>query len=124
MSQPIPLAYRGNDTANDPFSVFLGWTSYEPADGDYEVKTTFDLTGFDISTVTMTTKLGVDNIWRPSPRGLFLNNYRIPHPNNLNLTVTTTTNFLPGINEITIRWANIDGPTGIRLTVSGSGFLL
>ena len=116
----LPQGY----VANSPTSQWIG-PAANPFDlqdsGDYDYRTTFDLSGFDPSSVVLNLGLASDNDSR-----IFLNgadtgialtepsdgapdDYDALHP------FTISSGFLPGLNTLDLKVHNVYSVTGVRL---------
>ena len=117
---------------DDANSGFIGYEGdYNGA--TYKVETTFDLTGFDLDTVSISLRLyyndriyGTD--YSEAPKGVFLNGVNIISgiglPENTVVDATITSGFQPGINTFRFEWQNQYGSCAIRAILSGTGFLI
>ena len=108
---------------NSPDCGWIGFVG-DFNDSHYRVQTTFDLTGYDVNTVTMSLELAVDNILN----AVYLNGENtgiIPYnaPRGFG-TYPITTGFQSGINTIEIDYGNGYGDCGIRVRLSGTAFRL
>lgn len=124
-----PDAYAGDPlpgfwVTNSPDARWIGPNKAidEPAAiGGYEYTQTFDLTGFDSSTAVITGAWAADNVSGILVNGL---NTGIGHSGGtaaysfFDTFVLDSSNsvFNPGINQLTFRVGNIDGPTGLQVS--------
>ncbi|MBC8141445.1 MAG: hypothetical protein H7Y38_08395 [Armatimonadetes bacterium] len=117
---------------NDATSKWLvpNGTQNNHAAGDYDFLTSFDLTGFDPASASVTFRFAVDN----SMNGVFLNSTSLTIPSGIGftafsapVTVNNTTNpgvFTGGVNTLRFSVNNAPGasenPTGLRVEISGT----
>lgn len=112
-------------TSGYPLGAWFGydglssWLSYLPGGnafvGNYDVATTFDLTGYDLGSVSISGKCSVDNIGQ----GIKLNGQTIAGANcagfnTWGTTFTLTSGFSSGVNTLEFYYQNTGGPEGFR----------
>jgi hypothetical protein len=113
VANPIPSPFWFNDSnsqyvapeANQNFSVCC-------SAGDYRYRTTFDLTGLDPSSATITGQ------WRSDDNGLILINgvsTDLTAPSNTTMSFTLSSGFIAGINTLDFLVTNTSGPSGLRV---------
>lgn len=107
---------------NTQDSAWIGWGGVDVGSGigSNEVRTTFDLSGFDPKTAYLLLNIMVDD----ELTMVLLNGQQQKLTTGYNFgtwhtPVLVLNGFLPNINTLTFRWANVGGPSGIRVLASG-----
>jgi hypothetical protein len=117
---PATVVSNSNWRSNDTDSGWIGFGVVSPI-GNYQVQTTFDLTGFISNTTSLTIEISVDD----SLVDIYLNglskglSYGMYTPYTWKI-FTINSGFQSGINTIAFRWYNGAGVTAIRVRISGT----
>jgi hypothetical protein len=101
------------------------WIGPDTADGSnysggvytLDYQTTFDLTGYDPSTVTLTGQWSTDNIGSDILiNGVSTGNASSDFSQWYSFTISS--GFVPGVNSLDFNWENQGGPGGLRVEFS------
>jgi hypothetical protein len=116
LSEGKPTAVTSRNYPTDKFgAAWIGGGS--GPQGYYQVRTFFDLSDFNLSTVELLLGVGQDNY----PAGFFLNGKPIVGQSTRGGTLIKT-GFNQNQNQLDFGWYNNNGPQGIVVNVVGTGF--
>jgi hypothetical protein len=107
---------------NDQSRHFGGLNDLTGPQGNYDYRTTFDLTGFDLSSASITGGWGTDN----SGVDILLNGVSLGFTTPTNAfgsplsAFTINSGFVAGVNSLDFVVFNGSGPTALRVEMTGS----
>jgi len=110
---PVGTAWTGTDGLSSWLSYLPGGSAFV---GYYDVKTSFDLSGYDLSTVSISGRCAVDNIGY----GILLNGVAVAGANcggfnGWGTTFTLDHDLLAGVNTLEFVYQNTGSQEGIRV---------